>query len=97
MIKKPGNIETDSKFKGLVGIEVGDWRNTRNKALHEMAKLEDGDLRTWEKRIAALAPVSAQGLSKLRRVDDQVRKLGLNQKEIKRDGAVARSAREPLV
>jgi hypothetical protein len=74
-INKLRDIEKDVEFRDLVNIEVRAWKELRNKALHEMAKLEDGDLGTWEERIATLPPISTEGLSILRRVDNQVRKL----------------------
>lgn len=80
LIKESRKIETDSALRGLVDQNLDRWRNDRNKALHEIAKIADGDSSTWEDRVKGIVPVATDGLKVLRAIDKRckdLRKLGL--------------------
>lgn len=55
--------------------EIGAWARSRNHALHEMAKLAEGDDTTWDERYKNLAKIAATGHGLTRKVSTVVRKL----------------------
>lgn len=65
LIEKRGSEEINI----LVCGELANWFKDRNKAIHEMAKIEEGDTQTWEDRMKKLDPVAKKGLALLRKVD----------------------------
>lgn len=69
LIKELRDHESDPELKRLVDEDLDKWRQARNKALHEMVKLEQGDSGTWEERTAELIPVAEDGLTILRAID----------------------------
>jgi len=79
LITKIRGTETDSGLLLLVDKDLDQWREARNKSLHEMAKIEDGDSSTWADRFTSLVPTSKEGLRVLRAIDARckaLRKLG---------------------
>jgi len=85
LIKESRKTETDSPLKELVAQDLDRWRNDRNKALHEMAKIADGDSSTWEDRVKGIVPVATDGLKILRAIDKRckdLRKLDLKSRHI---------------
>lgn len=75
LIKKSQKLETDLVMKTLVESELQVWAGKRNRALHEMAKIESGDVSNWDERYALLKPVVDSGVKLLRNIDRQVNKL----------------------
>lgn len=85
LIKESRKTETDSALKELVANNLDKWRDDRNHALHEMAKLADGDSTTWEDRVKGIVPVAVDGLTILRAIDKrckELRKLDLKNRHI---------------
>jgi hypothetical protein len=75
LISETNRVETDSQLKDFVTNNLDSWRLVRNKALHEMAKLADGDTSTWDDRIKALVPCAKDGLVILRAIDKRYKQL----------------------
>ncbi|MFZ1324828.1 MAG: hypothetical protein WAT67_02175 [Candidatus Contendobacter sp.] len=78
LISEINKVEADSQLKDFVTKNLDSWRFIRNKALHEMAKLEQGNILTWDDRMKDLAPCAKDGLIILRFIDrrcSQLRKL----------------------
>lgn len=75
LVKKSTELETDTTMKLLVESELNIWAGKRNRALHEMAKIESGDVSTWDERYALLKSVVDSGVKLLRKIDRQVNKL----------------------
>lgn len=75
LIKTINQIETDILLKNLVSHGLNVWRDSRNKALHEMIKLEDGEETTWDQRKISLLSVAEEGLSTLRSIDKRCKEL----------------------
>jgi hypothetical protein len=67
--------ETDEEFRTLVDTRVNHWREKRNTSLHELAKLAEGDFRTWEDRTIDLPLITDEGFKLLRLVDKHTRRL----------------------
>jgi hypothetical protein len=68
-------VETDPTLLGLVHQDLDKWRKSRNKALHEMAKIADGDTSSWQDRVNGLIPISEEGLKLLKAIEKQIRAL----------------------
>ncbi|MBS0183432.1 MAG: hypothetical protein JSS39_13600 [Nitrospira sp.] len=75
LIKLVAQREKDEQLKALVAVSVRSWKEKRNKALHEMAKIEVGDNRSWTQRMAELPEVAITGLKVLRQIDSQIKRL----------------------
>lgn len=75
LITKARQVETDPTLLGLVDQDLDKWRKSRNKALHEMAKIADGDTTSWQDRVNGLVPISEEGLRLLRVIDKQIKAL----------------------
>lgn len=54
LIGKNKETEVDEQLKELVAGEVTSWKDERNNALHERAKMGDVDTRSWDDRMAKL-------------------------------------------
>ena len=67
--------EPDDILRKIVQTDVTNWKDQRNKALHEMAKIEDGDWSLWENRYAKLNKITTNGMSILRSVDKRYKEL----------------------
>lgn len=63
------------------------WADDRNKAIHEMFKLAEGDESNWEVRYAALEAVAASGLKLTRKLSAAVKKSNTPKERGKSDGA----------
>ena len=75
VIKTANTHEADDVMKSIISGRLETWRISRNKALHEMAKLAAGDSRTWEDRTMGLIPVCNEGISILREIDKRCKQL----------------------
>ena len=75
LIAESKRIETDSALKELIAQRLDKWRNDRNRALHEMVKLADGDTATWDDRMKAVVPIAKEGLATLRAIDKRYKEL----------------------
>ncbi len=76
-----GKHEQVEAIKTFVKSDVDAWRVRRNSALHELVKMEPGDRRTWEERIASLAETAREGIRVLRHFDS------LNNQDRKKNGS----------
>ena len=75
LIKKTKQIETDSELKILIETDLYEWADGRNKSLHEMAKIAEGDFSSWDERYLKLKKIASDGLALLRKIDRQCEKL----------------------
>jgi hypothetical protein len=75
LIAEIRKMEMDETFKQLVSNDVDRWRASRNIAIHEMAKIADGEFLTWESRAKAIEAVAASGLTCLRAIDRRFKTL----------------------
>ena len=75
LIRKIKERENDVQLRELVVAGVESWREERNNALHEMAKMEEGDSRSWDARMAELPAIAGTGLKVLRQVDSRIKML----------------------
>jgi hypothetical protein len=75
LITKARQVETDLILRELVDIELDGWRKSRNKAVHEMVKIAEGDTSTWQDRVNGLASISNNGLKLLKTIDRQIKAL----------------------
>lgn len=73
--KKDNGNEKDIELREIVENELKRWKNERNKALHEMAKMEDGDSRTWDERVEGLKRTAKSGLTLVRKIDKRCKQL----------------------
>jgi hypothetical protein len=62
-------------LRGLVLDELDQWRKARNKAAHEMVKIEAGKPVSWQERMVINQTVATLGLELMRRIDRQTRRL----------------------
>ncbi|PSB21190.1 hypothetical protein C7B65_04445 [Phormidesmis priestleyi ULC007] len=67
--------KTDELLRCLVLNDLDHWRKARNKAAHEMVKIEDGKRVSWEERVKINKTVAEAGLELVRKIDNQIRKL----------------------
>lgn len=67
--------ETDDALRLLVLNELDQWRKARNKAAHEMVKIEDGKKIDWSDRMRTNQVVAEMGLELIRKIDRQTKKL----------------------
>jgi hypothetical protein len=75
LIAEARKTEIDHKLKQLVLGPLDSWRQARNSAVHEMAKIADGDLPTWEERMSSLEIIATGGLTMLRDIDKRCQQL----------------------
>lgn len=64
-------------FCRLITTDLDAWRKERNRALHEIVKLEDGNLELWETRYQALEATYDQGFHLFRQIDLAIRKMDI--------------------
>ena len=67
--------EDDREFKLIVLDELKEWKNDRNKALHEMAKMEINDTETWEERMVNVQKIAEDGKELLKKIKKREQKL----------------------
>ena len=80
LIAETKKLETDTDFRDLVVTRLDKWRDSRNRSLHEMAKLADGDTSNWNDRVKTIIPIAEEGSATLRAIDKrykQLRRLGV--------------------
>ena len=75
LIKKAREIENDSILLKYLVEDLDLWRDARNKALHEMVKIADGETITWNDRVKVINEVSSNGLTLLRAIDNRLKAL----------------------
>lgn len=61
------NKEKDNNIISFVNHNLDPWRRKRNNALHEMAKIEDGDSNEWADKIIQCESIAKEG--------EQIRKM----------------------
>lgn len=67
--------ETEPRDACLVYERAAVWSKDRNRALHEMLKLPEGEFEPWEQRYAGLEAVAKTGVRIARQTDNVVRRL----------------------
>ena len=75
LIKKAREIENDLILRKYLAEDLDLWRDARNKALHEMVKIADGETITWNDRVKVINEVSSNGLTLLRAIDNRLKAL----------------------
>lgn len=65
----------DEELSGFVLDELEKWKEKRNIALHEMAKIDLNNPETWEQKSKGLADIAKNGLILFRKIDQQISKL----------------------
>ncbi|MGB0864121.1 MAG: hypothetical protein ACPG19_00655 [Saprospiraceae bacterium] len=63
----------DKSFTKFIKKELHPWKDNRNKALHEMVKLEANNLHEWETRYAKFEEEIGKGIKIFRRIDKEIR------------------------
>lgn len=66
-------IETNIEIKDFCNDSVFEWRNKRNFALHEIAKLTETDTDTFANKYSKLKEIAMDGLKVFREVDNLLR------------------------
>lgn len=74
-VKSDKSNKTDELLRSLVLNDLDQWRKDRNKAAHEMVKIEDGKRIIWEERVKINKTVAETGLELVRKIDNRIRKL----------------------
>lgn len=75
LIDKIKSIETDKLLRSLIINDLDEWRKQRNKAAHEMVKIEDGKSIVWEERVKINKEVAETGLLLFRNINNRIRQL----------------------
>ena len=75
LIKETQKNEADEILLNLVTIDLDEWRKQRNKAIHEMVKIVEGDTSTWEYRSNKLPAIATEGHALLRKIERRVQSL----------------------
>jgi len=75
LIQKLEKDDPDAELRSLVTERLRVWKDLRNTALHELAKIADGDTRSWADRTAPLRRTATAGLALLRAIDKRVKSL----------------------
>lgn len=65
----------DRTLRSLVLNDLDAWRQARNKAAHEMVKIEDGNKADWSERVKINLTIAQTGLELVRKIEQQTRKL----------------------
>lgn len=97
LIAESKKVETDPVLKQLVTQRLDNWRDARNRALHEMAKLADGDAATWDDRVQSVIPVAEEGLATLRAIDKRYQELRIQSSSSIPQRVTSRTIIRPLV
>jgi hypothetical protein len=74
-IRSDKSGKTDEVLSSLVLNDLDKWRKDRNRAAHEMVKIEDGKRVSWEERVKINKTVAETGLELVRKIDNRIRKL----------------------
>ena len=67
-------IEEDDEIKQFCNIELREWKDLRNTALHEMAKLSEDSDKTFPDKYAQLEDVAKNGLKVFRDAEKLINK-----------------------
>ena len=63
MQNKISELETEGELNLVVNERLHAWRKKRNHALHQMAKIREGDNKEWEDKIADCKTIAIEGNS----------------------------------
>ena len=69
------NFEKDKDLRQIVLSEMDDWRKARNKASHEMVKLQENQNASWKDRTTTNQKIAKDGLELVRKIDRKTRQL----------------------
>ena len=53
--------------------DLDNWRASRNRALHNMAKIEEGDAPVFDERYSSLLSITQKGYSLFRKLETEIR------------------------
>jgi hypothetical protein len=74
LVKEQQHTFSD-EFYLLVNNDLDSWRNKRNRALHELVKLEEGKIEGWENRYNGLETTYEKGYELFRQIDKAIREM----------------------
>lgn len=74
-IKRIEKLDTDEELKRLVVEDLNLWKNQRNKAVHELMKIQHGNYSTFRERIAASREPAQSGMELFRKIDRRINEL----------------------
>ena len=69
LISKIKEIESDEEIKSFVISEITNWKNGRNYAVHELAKIQINENTTWNDRLKRCKESANSGKEILRTLD----------------------------
>lgn len=72
LIEKIGKHEKDERLRCLVTQDLFQWKALRNKSIHELVKIGEGDTSTWESRSEQLPLIAGEGFKLLRKIAGRV-------------------------
>lgn len=75
LIDKIKQHETDEQLHLIITQDLDEWRKKRNKAAHEMVKIEKGIEITWQERVKINKQIAERGLELVRQIDKRIRQL----------------------
>lgn len=76
LIKKFKSTDgVDHVLKNIVVEEVDQWKIHRNRAAHELMKIEKDTYETWEQRLERNRHPAEAGLVLLRKIDRRIRQM----------------------
>ncbi len=67
--------QLDSEIKQVTVNDLDTWRVTRNVALHQMVKLETGNLHDWDGRYNELEEQVQNGIEIFKKISNRIRKI----------------------
>lgn len=88
LIPKIVKYEPNNDLKILVTTELNEWRMQRNKALHQMVKIQEGEIPSWSERSSNLKDIPIAGIIIFRKLNKIMKKDEKTMREIQRHGAV---------
>ena len=65
----------ESEASQAIYTQVADWAGDRNRALHELVKLEEGSCQSWSEKYGFAKQTAEDGRALFRRLDALIKKL----------------------
>lgn len=69
------SINLDSQLKNIIINDLKNWKDKRNKALHEMVKLEENNLHDWSTRYAEFQIAVDNGYEIFKQLNKRIKEL----------------------
>ena len=73
LIKRAKQYQISDTWADVLN-ELEEWKEKRNDALHQMAKIEDGDFTSFEERYILCKSYAMNGKRLFRNIDNEIRK-----------------------